>query len=188
MARLSRLMGLLLAFLLLIGAAFTPSGVAARTTTEHFREVIPVDWEVSPDRCGRLVATTTGTGQLTVNVSIQHLANGDISVGVSEIAKGWESDTFGNSYRWNSRIHTAAKIPAGEGRVYVQMSDHFALTGGGQGATAPFNIGLLWTWSYPHQGDLPPYDGLWPPGPDLHKINTIGTFNTTATGIDCDLF
>lgn len=185
-----RLIHLVLAALIaLVGvSASTPVGATGGPTIERYDTVIPVAWEMTPARCGRLQATTRGTGSMREQTMIKHNADGSIDVIVSDVVSGTAIDDNGISYGWNYKNHQRTTIPAAphNDRVSIHMSDLFTLNGGGSAGTAPFTIGLVWSWDYTNAGDLPPFTGQWPPENNLVKHATIGDFTATPTGLDCD--
>ncbi len=70
-----------------------------RTTTEHYTTTIPVSWEMTPERCGRLKATTRGAGNMVEKVTIKRHNDGSIDVFVSDTVDNTASDDNGVSYR-----------------------------------------------------------------------------------------
>ena len=197
MARRRHLIQLVLAALIaLVGLSISaPIGAKERdddgvalSKTERSSTLIPVSWEMTPERCGRLNATTRGTGKMRENVTIRRYIDGTIDVVVSDVVSGKASDANGVSYHWAYQNFQHATIPAAPNndRVYIQMTDLFTLNDGGKHGSAPFTIGLTWRWDYTNAGDMPPFTGQWPPERNLVKLATVGDFTVIPTGLDCD--
>jgi hypothetical protein len=169
-------------------SASTPAGAEERTKTERYTTIIPVSWEMTPQRCSRLKATTRGSGNMEEKVTIKRHADGSIDVFVSDVVVSSASDDNGVNYRFSYTNHQHAIIPAAphNDRVYITMSDFFSLKGHNKQGSDPFTIGLVWKWDYTNAGDIPPFTGQWPPERNLVKLATVGDFIVTPAGLDCD--